>query len=461
MHKQQVDALVIGFGKGGKTLAGFMAQKGWEVAVIEKSKQMYGGTCINIACIPSKSLSHSAEQAARRHFATFLEKQDVYQNAVEDKEQLVTFLRGANYAKLNQNPHVSVIDGMATFLSPNEVRVDLDGSDQMIIEAKHIFINTGTLPHLPPIAGLTESEHVYTSTSMMNLSQLPEELVIIGSGHIGLEFAAMYAAFGSHVTVLHRGNLFLPDHDRDIADAVKTTIEKQGIQFHLQANVLQIADRDERASITYVDQTQTRRTLTADAVLIATGRVPNTQSLDLAQAGVEVDEYGFIKVDEFLRTTAPNIWALGDINGGPQFTYISLDDFRIIRDQLFGDGQRSQLSRRNVPSSLFIYPTLSWAGLSETEARHQGYEVKVATLPAGAIPRTRQVAHTDGLLKAIVDAKTKRILGCFLFSEDSSEVINLVSIAMNAGLDYRVLRDNIFTHPSMSEGLNDLFTQIS
>jgi pyruvate/2-oxoglutarate dehydrogenase complex dihydrolipoamide dehydrogenase (E3) component len=201
--------------------------------------------------------------------------------------------------------------------------------------------------------------------------------------------------------------------------------------------------------------------LAADAVLVATGRVPNTHHLDLVKAGIEVDEQGFIKVDEFLHTTASNIWALGDINGGPQFTYISLDDFRIIRDQLFGNGQRSRLSRQNVPNSLFIYPPLSWAGLSEEEARHQGYEVKVAKLPAGAIPRAQQILHADGLLKAIIDAQTNRILGCFLLSEDSNEVINLVEVAMNAGLDYRVLRDTIFTHPSMSEGLNDLLSQIS
>ena len=460
MNTQQLDALFIGFGKGGKTLAAFLAQKGWEVALVEQSKQMYGGTCINIACIPSKSLSNSAQQAARRHFETQLEKQDAYQNAVEDKENLVSFLRKANYTKLNQNPHATVIDGTATFLSPHAVCVDLDGSNQVTLEAKHIFINTGTLPALPPIAGLSESKHVYTSTSMMDQFQLPETLVIIGGGHIGLEFAAMYTAFGSHVTILDRDDRFLSTHDRDIADAVKRTLEKQGVQLHLQANVLQIADHNDRTSITWADGSQTQHVLEADAILLATGRVPNTQHLDLAEAGIEVDDHGFIKVDEFLRTTVPNIWALGDINGGPEFTYISLDDFRIVRDQLFGDGQRSQLSRRNVPNSLFIYPPLSWVGLSEEEARRQGYTVKVATLPAGAIPRAQQLQHADGLLKAIVDARTNRILGCVLFSEDSSEVINLVEVAMNAGLDYRILRDNIFTHPSMSEGLNDLLSQI-
>lgn len=355
---------------------------------------------------------------------------------------------------------MTVIDGVATFLSPHAVRVDLGGSNQLTIETKHIFINTGTLPALPPIAGFSESKHVYTSTSMINQSQLPETLVIIGGGHIGLEFAAMYTAFGSHVTVLDRGDRFLSTHDRDLVDAVKSTLEKQGVQFHLQAKVLQITDRDDRTSISYTDETQMQHVLATDAILLATGRVPNTHHLDLAATGIEVDERGFIKVDEFLHTTAPNVWALGDINGGPQFTYISLDDFRIVRDQFFGDGQRSQLSRQNVPNSLFIYPPLSWVGLSEEEARRQGYEVKVATLSAGAIPRARQVQHVDGLLKAIVDAKTNRLLGCFLFSEDSNEVINLVEVAMNAGLDYRILRDNIFTHPSMSEGLNDLLSLI-
>ena len=301
MNTQQVDALVIGFGKGGKTLAAFLAQKGWEVAVVEQSKQMYGGTCINIACIPSKSLSNSAQQAARCHFETHLEKLDAYQNAVEDKENVVSFLRQANYTKLHQNPHVTIIDGMASFLSPYEIRVDLAGSGQLLIEAKHIFINTGTLPSLPPITGFSESKRVYTSTSMMDQSRLPEKLVIIGGGHIGLEFAAMYTAFGSNVTVLHRGDLFLSDFDRDVADAAKSTLEKQGIYFHLRARILQIADRGERTSITYVDGTQTQHVLEANAVLLATGRVPNTQHLDLAKAGIEVDNRGFIKVDEFPR----------------------------------------------------------------------------------------------------------------------------------------------------------------
>jgi pyruvate/2-oxoglutarate dehydrogenase complex dihydrolipoamide dehydrogenase (E3) component len=296
----------------------------------------------------------------------------------------------------------------------------------------------------------------------MELQQLPRRLVIIGGGYIGLEFASIYAAFGCHVTLVERNLALLPSQDRDIAEAVKTALEKRGVQFLMGASAQSVYDEDELAIVNILGNENDERQLMADAILIAVGRVPNTLGLGLENAGIQVDERGFIVVDEFLRTPVPDIWALGDVNGGPQFTYISLDDYRIIRDQLDGNITKphSTRDRLHVPYSIFIHPTLSRIGLSEQDALQVGYEIQVVKMPAAAIPRAQQLHETEGLLKAIVDQKTGSILGCSLFCADSSEVINVVQMAMQTGTSYQTLRDSIYTHPSMTESLNDLFSQI-
>ena len=460
MDTHHFDALVIGFGKGGKTLAAFLSKQGWHVAVVEQSKKMYGGTCINIACIPTKSLLLSAEQEAESHLSLCQEKEAYYQHSLAVKDQVVSLLRQKNYDNLHNNPHITLIDGKASFLSPQLVHVELAGSGEMLVQADKIFINTGSLPSLPSIEGLADNQRVYTSTSLMELEHLPQNLVIIGSGYVGLEFASMYQAFGSRVTVVERFGTFLPRFDRDIATAVQHTMEKQGIRFLFNVKVQSLQDREEQTSLMYSDEQGEQKELTADAILVATGRRPNTEGLHLENAGIEVNEHGYIKVNEFLQTNVPAIWALGDINGGPQFTYISLDDFRIIRDQLFGNKNHSARSRRNIPFSVFLLPTLAHIGLTEEEALREGHEIKVATLPAAAIPRAQQLHKTEGLLKAVIDAKSLHILGCTLYCAEASEVINVVQTAMNAEQSYMQLRDNIFTHPSMSEALNDLFSQM-
>lgn len=457
------DALVIGFGKGGKTLAAYLGGRGLKVAMIEKSAQMYGGTCINVGCIPTKALAHQAEEVAIRRPQTFAERAALYRQAVAHKDQVVTFLRQKNYDNLHNNPNVTVITGTASFLSPTEVLVDrsVQGeAEPLRISAAQIFINTGTSPMLPNIPGLRDSKRVYTSSSLMEQSELPRRLTIVGSGYIGLEFAAISADFGSTVTVLEVGQDFLPREDRDVADAVRRVLEAKGVQFALGVQMQSVVDEADGTVVRYIDAAGQAQESVADAVLVAAGRRPNTDGLHLEKAGVQVTERGFIQVDETLRTTAPHIWALGDVNGGPQFTYISLDDYRIVRDQLFGEKRRTVRDRKAVPLSVFITPPLSRVGLTETEARQQGYRVKVASLPAAAIPRARLIGKTDGLLKAVVDADTGRILGATLFAVDSHEVINIISTAMAADLPYTALRDQIFTHPSIAEALNDLFTLI-
>lgn len=452
------DVIIIGFGKGGKTLAAEFAKRGQKVAIIERSDKMYGGTCINIGCIPTKTLVHQAKMASALKDATFEERSEFYRNAVSVKESVTSALRNKNYHNLADNPNVTVYTGIGSFVSADVVAVRT-ATEEIRLTSKQIIINTGAETVIPPIEGIAGNPFVYTSTSIMELADLPRRLVIIGGGYIGLEFASMYASFGSQVTVLESYPELIAREDRDIAASVKETLEKKGIVFRMNAKVQSVNRVEDKAIVTFADsQTDEVFVLEADAVLLATGRRPNTKDLNLEVAGVEVDVRGAIIVDEYLKTTNPNIRAVGDVKGGLQFTYISLDDYRIVREDLFGDKERRTGDRNPVSYSVFIDPPLSRIGLNEEEARRQNRDIIVKKLPVMAIPRAKTLGETDGLLKAIIDKNTGKILGCVLFAPDSGEVINTVAVAMKTGQNYTFLRDFIFTHPSMSEALNDLFS---
>ncbi len=452
------DVIIIGFGKGGKTLAAEFAKRGQKVAIIERSDKMYGGTCINIGCIPTKTLVHQAKMASALKDATFEERSEFYRNAVSVKESVTSALRNKNYHNLADNPNVTVYTGIGSFVSADVVAVRT-ATEKIRLTSKQIIINTGAETVIPPIEGVAGNPFVYTSTSIMELADLPRRLVIVGGGYIGLEFASMYASFGSQVTVLESYPELIVREDRDIAASVKETLEKKGIVFRMNAKVQSVNRVEDKAIVTFADsQTSEVFVLEADAVLLATGRRPNTKDLNLEVAGVEVDARGAIIVDEYLKTTQPNIRAVGDVKGGLQFTYISLDDYRIVREDLFGDKERRTGDRNPVSYSVFIDPPLSRIGLNEEEARRQNRDIIVKKLPVMAIPRAKTLGETDGLLKAIIDKNTGKILGCVLFAPDSGEVINTVAVAMKTGQDYTFLRDFIFTHPSMSEALNDLFS---
>ena len=452
------DVIIIGFGKGGKTLAAEFAKRGRKVAIVERSDKMYGGTCINIGCIPTKTLVHQAKIASGMKDATFEERSEFYRNAISVKEAVTSALRNKNYHNLADNPNVTVYTGVGSFVSSDVVSVRTS-TEEIMLTSKQIIINTGAETVIPPIEVVAGNPLVYTSTSIMELTELPRRLVIIGGGYIGLEFASMYASFGSQVTVLESYPELIAREDRDIAASVKETLEKKGIVFRMNAKVQSVNRVEDKAIVTFADsQTNEVFVLEADAVLLATGRRPNTKDLNLEVAGVEVDVRGAIIVDEYLKTTNPNIRAVGDVKGGLQFTYISLDDYRIVREDLFGDKERRTGDRNPVSYSVFIDPPLSRIGLNEEEARRQNRDIIVKKLPVMAIPRAKTLGETDGLLKAIIDKNTGKILGCVLFAPDSGEVINTVAVAMKTGQDYTFLRDFIFTHPSMSEALNDLFS---
>ena len=345
------DAVILGFGKGGKTLAGALAKQGKSVAVIERSAGMYGGTCINVGCIPSKSLVTSAAASALEPDAPFAQKAARYAAAVAEKRRVTALLRGKNYHKLADLDNVDVLDGEGSFVSAHEVRVEGSAIHETI-RGEQIFINTGARPVELGIPGLAGNPHVYTSESLMDESVLPRRLTLIGAGYIGMEFASMYSNFGAKVTVLQDGGLFLPREDRDVAQEVQRILEKQGVRFVLGVKV----ERAEGGNVICSTE-KGESVIEGDAILVATGRRANTDALHAENAGVQLTRFGTVKVDGHLRTDAPHIWAMGDVAGSPQFTYVSLDDFRIVRDQLNGTGVRSTADRRNIPYSVFMLAT--------------------------------------------------------------------------------------------------------
>lgn len=454
---KQYDAIIIGFGKAGKTLAAELSNRGWQVAVVERSSMMYGGTCPNIACIPTKTLVHEAGIAALLYHDDYPKQANLYKQAIGRKNRLTSFLRNNNYERLSKRPNVTVYTGEGSFVSANIIKVALPEGD-IELQGKEIFINTGSTPIIPAIDGIKESQKVYTSTTLLDLNVLPQHLIIVGGGYIGLEFASMYAEFGSKVTLLEGGNRFMPRNDQDIANSVKEVLEKKGIEIHLNARAQSIHDTNDGVTLTYSDVSDgTPYFVDGDAILIATGRKPMIEGLNLQAAGIGVDAHGAIVVNDQLRTTVPHVWAMGDVKGGPQFTYLSLDDFRIIRDQLFGDKKRDIGDRDPVPYAVFIDPPLAHIGLTEEEALKRGYSFKVSRLPATSVVRSRTLKQTDGMLKAIVNDHSGKIMGCTLFCAEAPEIINIVAMAMKTGQHYTFLRDFIFTYPSMSEGLNELF----
>ncbi|EGQ1751938.1 FAD-containing oxidoreductase [Staphylococcus pseudintermedius] len=437
----QYDLIVVGFGKAGKTLAKFAAQQGKRVAVIEKSAEMYGGTCINIGCIPSKVLVHDGIEAAS------------FNDAMQRKRDVVNALNSKNYHNLADEETVDVINMTASFKSAHAIDLlNAQGEAVQTIEGKNIVINTGAKSVIPNIKGIDTSQRVYDSKAIMDLTQQPKRLVIVGGGYIALEFASIFANFGTTVTVLERSDQILKREDAVIAQQVTEDLTQKGIQFIYNAETEAIEDE---ADVTKIVTNQ--GTFEADAVLVATGRKPNTEGLNLEAAGVQLGQRGEIIVNDKLQTSVDHIYAVGDVHGGLQFTYISLDDFRIVKSQLFGDGKRTLAQRGVVPYTMFIDPPMARVGMTATEAREKGYDILENQVAVNTMPRHKINNDTRGLFKAVVDAKSGQVLGATLYGQQSEELINIVKLAIDQQLPYAVLRDNIYTHPTMAESFNDLF----
>ena len=436
------DKIIIGFGKAGKTLAVRAANKGEKVALIEKSPKMYGGTCINIACIPTKVLAVAASENL------------TFEEAIARKFDVVQRLNSKNYNMLADNESITVFDGFGSFLDENTILVESNG-EELKLSADKIIINTGAESFIPKISGIKEGlkdSKILTSTELLENQEVIDNLAIIGGGFIGLEFASTLAKLGTKVTIFERGDKILADEDDSMRKAIFDFLSSQGINFEFNANI----EAFENVENGILVQNNGKK-LAFDKVLISTGRKPATAKLNLEQAGIKTLENGGIWTNENLQTSNSKVWAVGDVRGKEQFTYASLDDFRILRSQFYGDGKYSLKNRVNLPNSIFLQVPFSKVGLTEKQALAEGFEIKVKEIPAAAVPKLQLEFKTTGLLRAIVDSKTNKILGAALFCYNSPEVINIIKTAIDAGLDYTALRDQIFTHPTVAESLNDLF----
>ncbi|MCY7040624.1 FAD-containing oxidoreductase [Streptococcus sanguinis] len=432
------DLIVIGFGKAGKTLAAKMAAQGKKVALIERSKAMYGGTCINIACIPTKTLLVAAEKGL------------AFDQVMAEKNAVTSRLNGKNYATIS-GAGVDIIDAEAHFLSNKVIEITA-GDEKEELTAETIVINTGAVSNVLPIPGLTETEHVYDSTGIQNLKELPKRLGVLGGGNIGLEFAGLYNKLGSQVTVLDAAPVFLPRVEPSIAALAKQYMEEDGIQLLQNVQTKQV--KNDGAEVVVVTEDGEFR---FDALLYATGRKSNVEPLQLENTDIELTERGAIKVNKHLETSVPGVFAAGDVNGGLQFTYISLDDFRILYSYLAGDGSYTLEDRKNVPTSMFITPPLAQIGLTEKEAQDQGLPIAVKEIPVAAMPRGHVNADLRGAFKAVVNTETKEIVGATIFSAGAQEIINILTVTMDNKIPYTYLSKQIFTHPTLAENLNDLF----
>ncbi|HCR5121854.1 TPA: mercuric reductase [Legionella pneumophila] len=460
----EFDTIILGGGKGGKTLAMDLAKSGQKIAMVENNQ--IGGTCINVACIPTKTLVQSAKVAHYCRKAkgyglnTTLNPID-FKAIRARKDAVVNGMREANLKQFLDSG-MDLMLGHGHFIGPKMIEVTLssprDNQKTLHITADKIIINTGALPYTPPIAGLDKVNY-FTNDSLMNTDSVPQHLLIIGGGYIGLEFAQMFRRFGAEVTVIEASSEFLGREDKDIAEQVFQTLSNEGIQFAVDTKINAIRQEQTEVIIEANRQGQSE-IIRGTAVLVAVGRIANTAGLHLDKTGVELDERGFIKVNEFLETTAAGIWALGDVKGGAQFTHLSLDDYRLVKHNLQNPQKKLSSQNRLIPYTVFLDPELARIGLTEAQARSQGRPIKIAKIPAAAIPRAKTQGETTGVLKAVIDAETNLILGVSIFCAEAGEILGVIQLAMELRVPYQKLRDMMFAHPTLVEGINLWFAQI-
>jgi len=459
MSTQRYEGLVLGSGGAGKFLTWHMAKAGYRTAVVER--RWIGGSCPNINCLPSKNEVWSAKVADLIHHATAfgivtgstaIDMKRVRQRKRDMVEGLV-----ALHLDHYRASGADLILGGARFVGPKTVEVRLNDGGTRTLEGERVFLNLGTHATIPPIPGLSDARPL-THIEILELDRLPEHLVVLGGGYVGLEFAQAYRRFGSRVTVIERGGQLLSREDPDVAAELQRILGDEGIEILLGADVLQVEGRSGDGVRLRARAAGSERTIAGSDVLVAVGRTPNTAGIGLELAGVELDSRGYIRVNDRLETSAPDVWAVGECAGSPQFTHVSVDDFRIVRDNLAG-GTRSTRDRL-IPYCVFTDPPLARVGLSEREARQRGIATRVATLPMNDVLRTRTLDETAGFMKVLVETPGDRILGFTMIGPEAGEVMATVQTAMVGGLPYTVFRDAILAHPTMAEGLTDLFAAV-
>lgn len=457
--RERYDAIVIGAGQAGVPLAVCLATEA-KLKTVLVEREHVGGTCINVGCTPTKTMVASARVAylARRAADYGVRTGPVTVDMTrvrQRKRDIVNSFRTGSQRRLEKTEGLDLLFGEARFAGPSTVEVRLKDGGTRRLTAEKIFINTGARSSSPPVPGL-DSVPALDSTSIMELDIVPEHLLVLGGGYIGLEFGQMFRRFGSAVTIVQRAKQLLSQEDDDVAEEVAKIMRQDGIEVLLEAEAVRV-DRDAGSRIRLTVRTPDgERALVGSHLLVSAGRTPNTERLNLAAAGVRTNDRGYIPVNAMLETNVPGIYALGDVKGGPAFTHISYDDFRIIRNTLIR-GERDQTLGRPVPYTVYIDPQLGRVGLTEREAKAKGYNIGVAKLRMNHVARAQENAETRGFMKAVVNADTKQILGCAILGIEGGEVMSIVQLAMMGQVPYTTIRDTIFSHPTLAEALNNLF----
>jgi len=442
------DAIVVGSGQGGNPMVAKLADLGWKVALIEKG--YLGGTCINTGCTPTKTMVHRAQVA---HYARNAARWGVIAHEVsvdlstivEQKNKVVLRKREGQQKSVDTRPNLHLYRGVAHFTGPHTLQV----GDQ-VVESERIFLDTGARPFIPPIPGL-DSVPYLTNESIMELTAIPEHLVILGGGYIGLEFSQMFVRFGSRVTVIHNGPQIVPREDPEVAQELQKALEADGIRFVLSADTTKAQIKDGAITLT-VESDGKAEDVTGSHLLVAAGRHPNTEDLALDKAGIATNKDGSVKVNNRLETNVPGIWAMGDVKGGPAFTHISYNDFQIIYGNLI-EGKDLTTDGRIVPYCVFTDPQLGGVGMTEKEARAKGYKLKTGSVPMSVVARAYERDETAGLMKIIVDADNDRILGATVLSSDGGETVHILYALMLANQPYTLLKGAVYIHPTFAEGL--------
>jgi pyruvate/2-oxoglutarate dehydrogenase complex dihydrolipoamide dehydrogenase (E3) component len=449
--------LAIGTGEAGKYLTWHLAKLGERTAIVERAR--LGGACPNVACLPTKNVIHSARVAALARRATEFglatgPVRVEMSGVMRRKAQMVEAMTQIHRNRFAESG-AEVIMGEARFVEPRTVQVALTAGGTRTVRAERVFVAVGTRARLPEVPGLADAAPL-THVEALDLERLPGHLVVLGGGYVGLEFAQALRRFGSRVTVVQRSAHLLDREDPDVSDAIAQLMRDEGVEVLLGTELVNVAGRSGTGLALQVRSGAGARTIEASDLLAATGRVPNTDRLGADRGGIELDTRGYVRVNERLETTAPGVWAMGECAGSPQFTHVSYDDYRIVRDNLAG-GTRTTRDRL-IPYCLFTDPELAHIGLTETEAKARGVRYRLSKMPTAAILRTRTLSEMRGFVKALVGGDD-RILGFTAFGVEASELLAAVHTAMIAGLSYQALRDAIFAHPTTSEGLTVLFAK--
>jgi pyruvate/2-oxoglutarate dehydrogenase complex dihydrolipoamide dehydrogenase (E3) component len=450
------DAIVIGSGQGGSPLAQDLAAAGWRVALVERGH--VGGTCINTGCTPTKTMvacaqvAHYARNAARWGVQTGAVSVDL-PTIVGLKQRVVESFRGGREASIQGTANLDLVRGHARFLDRERLEVG-----DRVLRAKRIFVNTGTRPDLGRLDGLDAVPYL-TNRTLMELTELPEHLLVVGGGYIGLEFGQMFRRFGSQVTIVQRGAQLLPREDEDVAQELRRILEAEGIRVLLEARTGAAEVRDGRIALA-VDVGGRPETLAGSHLLVATGRRPNTDDLGLDRAGVAVDRQGFVRVNERLETSVPGIWAMGDVKGGPAFTHISYNDYQIIHANLI-ENRAWTTADRPVPYAVFTDPQLGRVGLTEREARATGRRLKIGKVPMDGVARAIERDETAGFMKLVVDGETDRILGATILGSEGGELVQMLGALMLAGAPYTLLKGAVYIHPTLAEGFYALMDAVA